>query len=266
MMMAAQSVVRAESYSTNIPVVQSPPTRSVSFGAPMGWMPPAMAGDLPAMLAGGYEFTYVSAQAESIRTGAEARRVPLFTQSFPAESWIKIMPALSHSAYLVAEVTNTGATPWLQGRAHLFVGADLVGDASVPTTAPGEKVTLPLGIDDAIKVDRNVQVVSTERGVFSKQDVSAYQVVIELLNTRKTTVAVRVFDQISLPHQKEVEIALTKTDPPPWKDDKALKEEGHLEWRLDLSAGQKRSVGFTYEVARPKGWKLWQTSTPGVSP
>jgi hypothetical protein len=263
---AAFAAPATESIAATAAPSRSVSQKSVSFEVPSGWAPPALAADLPAMLAGGYEFTYSSAQNESVRTGAEARRVPLFTETAPADSWIRILPALSRSAYLVAEVTNSGSTPWLQGQAHLFVGADLVGDAVVPTTAPGEKVTLPLGIDDAIKVDRNVQVVSTERGVFSRQDVSAYQVVIELLNTRRTPVPVRVFEQVPLAQQKEVEVTLTKTDPPPFKDDKGLKEEGRLEWRSQLGAGEKRTLSFTYEVARPKGWKLWQTSRPGVSP
>jgi hypothetical protein len=241
------------------------PSEYVSFSAPGGWQAPVYAADLPAALAGGYDFSYESARPESIRTGAEARRVPLFAGQYPADAWIRILPALSHSAYLVAEVTNTGQVPWLKGQAHLFVGADLVGDAAVPTTAPAEKVTLPLGIDDAIRVERNVQTVASERGMFSRQDVSAYEVTVELLNTRATAVPLRVRDQIPLARQPEVVITTVKTEPPPFKSDKELKEDGAMEWRMDLAPGQKQVIKFQYEVARPKGWKLWQTSAPGVS-
>lgn len=243
----------------------STPRAYLSFASPMGWSPPSFAGDLPASLAGGYDFAYESARPESIKTGAEGRRVPLFSGQYPAESWINILPALSHSAYLVAEVTNSGQTPWLRGHAHLFVGSDLVGDATVPTTAPGEKVTLPLGIDDAIRVERNVQTVSSERGLFSRLDVGGYEVTIELLNTRNSPVPLRVKDQIPLPRQSEVVIALDKTEPAPFKADREMKEDGALEWRLNLAGGAKQVIKFQYEVARPKNWKLWQTSQPGVS-
>jgi hypothetical protein len=237
------------------------PSESISFGAPRGWQTPYFAGDLPASLAGGYTFIYPSARAESIRSGGETRRVALYSKRFPATPFLKILPALSKQAFLVAEMTNDGEQPLLGGQAHLFVGADLVGDAMLPTTAKGQKITLPLGVDDAIRIERNVNTVASQRGVFSKQEVNGYQVVIELLNPRSKAVKARVIDQVPLATGKDVEIALEKAEPQAKED----KTDGTLEWEVELPAGQKKTLTFVYSVAHPKDSKLWQRSEPAVN-
>lgn len=234
------------------------PTQQVAFGAPLGWQAPSFAPDLPAVLAGGYDFVYPAAKPESVRSGAEARRVALHARKFPADGMIRVLPALRKQAYLVAEITNDGDKPLLKGQAHLFVGADLVGEAVVPTTSVGEKVTLPLGVDDAIRIERNVKVLSSQKGVFSKQDVSGYEVVIELMNPRPRSVRCVVVDQVPLKRGEDVEVTVDSGQPVSAQD----KVNGLLEWRFDLAGGAKQVVKFQYSIVRPKDAKLTQSTAP----
>ncbi len=257
-MMAPQSL--ASGYARSY---HSVPTQSVAFGAPGGWAPPYLAQDLPAALAGGYTFVYRAAKPESVASGGEARPVALFTRRFPAVANERILPALSKVAYLVAKITNDGDRPLLAGRAHLFVGSDLVGVAAVPTTAVGESVTVPLGIDDAIQIDRNVHVLSSEQGLFSKEDVSHYEVVIELANPRSQVEHAVVEDQVPLAHGEKVEVKLDAVAPAAKVD----KVNGLVDWTVDLVPGKKRTLTLRYSITRPKDWKLSQfTALTGTNP
>jgi uncharacterized protein (TIGR02231 family) len=220
----------------------------------MGWTSPAYAADLPAALAGGYDFVFPSARAESLRSGPELRRVALHSARFPADARLAIYPALRKHAYLVADVTNSSDRPLLQGTANLFVGADLQGQARLTTTAVGEKIELPLGVDEGIQIERNVNLVTRETGVISKDDVTTYEVVIELLNPHSAPMPARVVDQLPLSSEKQVEIKLDRMEPFANLD----KVEGSLEWRLTLAPGAKQTVRFTYTVTRPRGAKLHQ--------
>lgn len=233
---------------------RSEPTEGVSFSAVRGWQMPSYSGDLPAALAGGYDFTYTSARPESVRSGGEARRVGLHAARFPARALVTIFPALKKQAYLVAEVSNNSDKPLLSGSANLFVGADLQGQAKLPTIAVGEKLTLPLGIDEGIQIERNVNVVTKETGLISKDDVTTYEVVIELLNPRGAAVEAKVTDQIPLKGDRYVEVALDRMEP------QAIltKEEGTLEWQLPLKGGAKQVIKFAYTVTRPRNAKLRQ--------
>jgi hypothetical protein len=139
------------------------------------------------------------------------------------------------------------------GQANLFVGADPAGVATLKLVAPGETFTLPLGIDRALQVVRNVRLVTQEKGIISKDELSLYTVTIEVANPYRSPVAVQLVDQWALGGDKDVEAKLTRADNA--RQDWA---RGTLEWRLNVPASGKQTVFFTYTLRRPKGWRLHQ--------
>jgi len=226
----------------------------MSLSPPPAWQRPQFSPELPAAAGGGYDLAWPSLQRESVQSGKGARRVALFTQTWPVTTERKLYPALFTESFLVAELKNPASWPLPAGTANLFVGADPAGTASLKLVSPGEKFTLPLGIDRALKPVRNVRVVDAEKGVFSKDDVSEYTVSIQLANPYRAAVAVRLYDQIPVTDDKEVEISLLETKPQAAID----KVRGHLEWRLNVPASSKTEVSFKYTLKRPKGWKMNQ--------
>jgi hypothetical protein len=229
-------------------------TTGFSLSPPPGYERPAFAADLPAAAAGGYDLSWPSLQKETVQSGKGARRVALFTQSWPVTTERKLYPALFPESFLTAELKNPAAWPLPAGTAHLYVGADPAGTALLKLVSPGETFTLPLGIDRALKPIRNVKVVDAEHGIISKDDVSEYTVSIQLVNPYRAPVAVRLYDQIPVTSDKEVEVKLLETKPAATVD--AVR--GHLEWRFNLGAGQKTDLSFRYTLKRPKGWKMNQ--------
>lgn len=251
-----RTVASVESVPASARVTGKPAERRtpMSLSPPAAWVRPAYSPELPAAAGGGYDLAWPSLQRETVQSGKGARRVALFTQSWPVTTERKLYPALFSESFLVAELKNPAAWPLPAGNASLYVGADPAGTAQLKLVSPGEKFTLPLGIDRALKPIRNVRVVDAEKGVFSKDDVSEYTVSIQLANPYRTPVAVRLYDQVPVTDDKEVEIALLETRPQATHD----KVRGHLEWRLNVPAGSKTEVSFKYTLKRPKGWRMNQ--------
>ena len=98
----------------------------------------------------------------------------------------------------MADIKNQGTEPMPAGEAHLFVGADPAGVAQLKLMAPGEVLSLPLGLDRAIRPARNVQVTTVEKGVFSKDEVSEYVVTTEIVNPYRVPLSTRIYDQVPL--------------------------------------------------------------------
>lgn len=230
------------------------PTTSFSLAPPASWRPPSFPPDSPVTLAGGYDLAFASLQKETVQSARGARRVALWSAQWPVTVERSLFPALTTDAYLVAEVKNPSQQVLPGGPAQLSVGSDPAGTAQLQLVSPGEAFTLPLGIDRALKPVRNVQLVEETQGLISKDEVGTYTVRIELANPYRAPIAVRVADQWPLATQKEVETKLLSVQPAATKDDK----KGSLEWRLTIPPQQKQLFTFSYQVKRPKNWKLQQ--------
>jgi uncharacterized protein (TIGR02231 family) len=226
----------------------------VGLSPPPGWIAPSYGADTPVALSGGYDLSWPSLRVETVKSGQGTRRVALFSQSWPVTVERRIFPAMAPDAYLVAELKSPSPDALPGGQAHLFVGADPAGDARLQVIAPGEKFTLPLGIDRAIQPKRNVNLVQEEKGFIGKDELTTYEVEIEIANPYKKALSVRILDQIPVTDDKNVEVKLLKTDPSATVD----KVKGQLEWIRELPANAKTVLKFSYSIRRPKGWRMHQ--------
>jgi len=231
-------------------------TVGVGLSPPAAYRRPAVDARLPASLAGGYDLAFTSARRESIPSGAESgRRVPLFTESWPVKAERKLFPALARDAFLVAELQSPSRQVLPGGDASLFVGDDPAGTAFLKLVAPGERFTLPLGVDRAVRPVRNVTLVQSEKGFIGKDEETLYRVTIEVANPYAFPLPVRIHDQWPLTSDDDVEIKLVRTEPFARQE----KTKGTLEWELTVPASGKTVVSFEYTLRHPKGWRMHQS-------
>jgi hypothetical protein len=255
-MAESEETTSTRSRSSWTDISTAPPVATIGIAPPPGYRPPPIPADLPASLAGGYDLTYKAAAPETIRSGKGARRVALFGRSFPVSVERRVFPDLSsEAAFLVAEVKNPTGQPLPGGQAKLFVGADPAGVARLKTVAAGETFTLPLGLDRSIKPIRNVRVVTSESGILSKDETSEYTVTIEVANSGRQPIRLRVVDQIPVTDDKDLQVKLVRTSPAVSDQDPV---KGKLEWQLAVPASSKATVSFVYTLKRPKGYHLHQ--------
>jgi hypothetical protein len=256
--MSAPASVAAADYDVSVSGAlakkSQAPATALPLGPPAGYRPPTVASDAPAALAGGYDLSYPALRRETVPSGQGARRVALFSKQWPVTVTREVFPALADAAFLVAELKNPSNDPLPGGQAELFVGDDPAGEAQLPLAAPGEKFTLPLGVDRAIKPVRRVELVQAEKGFISKDDVRHYRVVIELANPYPRQIAVHVVDQWPVTRDPHVKITLDQTEP--WAQQEPVR--GQLDWRLELPAGSKQTLTYSFTVTVPRGWLLYQ--------
>jgi hypothetical protein len=227
----------------------------VGLAPPEGWRRPVVDPRLPASLAGGYALAFPSQRRETVRSGKGERRVPLFTETWPVQVERKLYPALTPNAFLVAELRSPSRQVMPGGDAQLFVGADPAGQARLTLVSPGEPFTLPLGIDSAVRPVRNVKLVTSEKGLIGKDDVTEYLVTLEVANPYPFPLPLQLHDQWPLSRSEDVEVKLVRTEPYAEQDP----ARGTLVWRLTVPPSEKKVVSFLYTVRHPKGWRLEQS-------
>lgn len=169
----------------------------------------------------------------------------------PVSAEYLTVPKLSPRVYLKSKVQNNTPYPLLAGEVNIFNDATFVGKTRLKTVSSGEEFDLYFGSDDQVKVKREAARVAKKAGLISGNNV-IYHVTIELENFKKKEIALTLLDQQPLPSNAEIKVKLEDADPRPSE----AKEDGTLEWKLNLAPAEKKKVSYDIVIEYPKGREL----------
>ena len=157
------------------------------------------------------------------------------------------VPALAPEAYLRATVTNSSPLLLLPGPARVFHDTRFVGETSLETVAAGEEFELQLGVDDQIRVERELRRRSTSKAVIggTRTIDIAYEITVE--NHRPNQARVSVHDHIPVSTDGEIKVRLRETSPSPAEQN----DLGELAWELSLNGGQTTTIRHRFTVDHP---------------
>src|SRR5215831_3830416 len=157
------------------------------------------------------------------------------------------VPVLAPEAYLRATVTNSSPLLLLPGPARVFHDTQFVGETSLETVAAGEEFELQLGVDDQIRVERELRRRSTSKAVIggTRTIDIAYEITVE--NHRPSQARVSVHDHIPVSRDGDIKVRLRETSPNPAEQT----DLGELTWELSLDGGQAATIRYRFTVEHP---------------
>ncbi len=178
-----------------------------------------------------------------------SKKVTLSQEKLKAAFSYFTVPKLSPFAYLNGKIENTTSYPLLAGQAGVFMGGDYLGKSTMPLTAPGGTAELSLGIDEGIKVKRELVKRQEENtGIISKTRRISFAYRITLENFKKTKQSITVQDQLPVSQQAEVVVKEVKIDPQTTERG----DNGLLKWQLDMATGEKREIWLEFYIEFPR--------------
>ncbi len=130
---------------------------------------------------------------------------------------------------------------------------------SLDATGAGARFEVGLGVEQSIKVARNVSFSEDSEGLIKKHNAYAHRIVVEVQNLLAVPASVELRERVPVAASDEDEIEVDESSvDPPWdhykpKDDPI---EGGRRWRIEVSAGQKTSLAATWTVRVPGGSEL----------
>jgi len=157
------------------------------------------------------------------------------------------VPVLAPEAYARATVTNASSLLLLPGPARVFHGGQFVGETALETVAAGEEFELQLGVDDQIRVERQLRRRSTSKAMIGGTrtiDV-AYEITVE--NHRPNQARISVHDHIPVSSDGDIRVRLREASPDPV----GQTDLGELTWDLSLDAGQTATIRHRFTVEHP---------------
>ena len=156
-------------------------------------------------------------------------------------------PRLVEAAYRRAIVHNDSPYTLLPGAANLFAGDEFFGATSLELTGPGGEIELYLGIDDRLKVERELVKREVDKRLIGGKRRLRYAYELRLENGLPREAHLEVHDQIPVSRHEDVKVRLSNTHPEPSEHS----ELNLLEWALDLDAGDKAILRYDFSVEYP---------------
>ncbi len=201
----------------------------------------------------GAHFTWSTEGLVSAPSGSSSTRVPLSKMSSQAALFYETTPAIEESAYVKAKLTAISDLPLLGGPAKIFWGGHFRADAQLDTIFSGEAVELPFGVDEQVKIKRELLSEQRKEGMLQQEEITDYKSRIEIVNHKSHSITIRVIEQLPISRNEEIKIEQQSTSHPlAQKPDR----EGILFWELSLKPGEKQILELEYSIAHPKGWQL----------
>jgi uncharacterized protein (TIGR02231 family) len=158
------------------------------------------------------------------------------------------VPKLAEEAYLRASITNDSPYILLPGEASIFHGLEFVGKTALETVVPGEEFEAQLGVDERIRVERELVKRDVSRNRIGSTRRTGFTYRITLRNLLAKPAKITVLDQLPLPRHESVKVRLENSAP-------AVTEQSDLNiltWELELAAGAQQEITFSFTVEHPR--------------
>jgi len=150
-------------------------------------------------------------------------------------------PRADSAVFLRGETTWNGNVPILAGTYSAFLDGEFMGKGSFKNVQPGEKITVDLGRDEGVKVERKEKVF--HENTITGKDRTTYSYAISMKNTRTIPVRITLKDQIPISQDESVTVNLIDANPKVAPD-----ENGILSWDLEFKPGEEKVVTFSYSI------------------
>ena len=209
---------------------------------------------------GGFDFAIPAEHPAEVRADGAFHSVPLAAGEGPASPRYLCVPRESQDVFRRVVLDSPLAAPVLAGPVDVYVAGDYLLTADLRNTPVQGRIKLGLGVEQAIKVARNVHFEENKAGLIGGSLDLEHTVTVTLANHLAAPARVEVRERIPVPaDQNEDDIHVTVGDVSPewdeWEpDERPLR--GGRRWRVKVPAGGERTLEAAWTVRIPKGNEL----------
>ncbi len=163
-------------------------------------------------------------------------------------------PQIDEQVHLRASIENTTERVLLNGDANIFLSSEYVGTTRVKTTAPTEKFKIFLGIEDNIKVKRELIERNVEKGNALQGNIRrisyAYRISVHNYSGAPRQIVIR--DHLPVSQHEKVKVKVQNIQPVPTERTKLEL----ITWKFSLPANGEQKIEYRFVVEHPQDIKV----------
>ncbi|MBM3314232.1 DUF4139 domain-containing protein [candidate division WOR-3 bacterium] len=202
----------------------------------------------------GIALQYVVPGRVSVVSGEPAKKLELARTGLAAEFDYYALPRASQQAFLTGRLVNTGDMVLLAGAGNTYVGEEYTGSTWLSTTAPQESTELSFGVDERVKITRElVRSFRSRAGLFSRNERAQFVYRTTVENYHPRTIAIRVVEQVPVSQQGDIRVSVSRVEPQFLEQDE---NAGTYTWKPELQPRQRLSIDVEFTVEYPSGRRV----------
>ena len=183
----------------------------------------------------------------NIPSDGAPHKTTIFNDDYACSFDYVAMPRLVSFAYLQANVKNSpNSATLLPGKANIFRDNVFIGTTQLENIAPGQEFKLNLGIDEGLKIERDLVERLVDKRLISNQRRIIYSYRLIITNLLDKEVSLEVTEQLPVSRNEQIKVRLNRSNP-----QIQLGEMGILEWQLTLSTQERREIYYQFNVEHP---------------
>ncbi|MBX5455819.1 MAG: mucoidy inhibitor MuiA family protein [Thermogemmatispora sp.] len=197
---------------------------------------------------------YHCGRSVNIPSDGSPHRTLIAQYRLPCRLEVVAIPALEEVAHLRATVENSSGGVLLKGKANIFVDEEYVGTTEIDLTAPSQTFRLFLGLDDSVRIRRELIERTVEQGSRLQGNLRrityAYRITVE--NFAQGERRIIIMDRVPISRHERIKVRIISLLPEPQERSKLEQ----LTWQFTLPAGGKQQIEERFLVEHPRDFRV----------
>lgn len=203
----------------------------------------------------GFDYLYAGESLVDLPGDAQFHSVPLLHRQLSALLLWLVVPKVTCDVFRQASLESMPDLAIPNGPVDVYVGADFLATTQLPNVAPGGKFHLGLGVDQSLKVIRNIAYKEATTGMMGSTTSLRHEITVEAANQLAREVRLEVQETLpqTVADSSEIKVKVESCEPnwEPIKD-----KPGVYRWLLRIPAGESRRVALAYAIEVPAKLEL----------
>jgi Domain of unknown function (DUF4139)/N-terminal domain of unknown function (DUF4140) len=209
----------------------------------------------PGELGAVFDYRLDATHPLDVPSDAKVHRLAVDTHHAAATTTFRVVPREAPEVYRESSFASAPRGPLLPGPVEVFVDGALLSASSLDQARDaGGFVTLGLGVEERLRVARNVQVYESTAGLLGGSAQVDHAIVIDVRSALGHPARVEVVDRLPVTDEKEVTVKVLSAQPERESYDQATRGapiRGGLVWSLPVPAGGEAKIEWAYRVVFP---------------
>ncbi|MDF1564460.1 MAG: DUF4139 domain-containing protein [Deltaproteobacteria bacterium] len=206
----------------------------------------------------GYDYAYEAAHPVDVPSDGAAHTLALMEAKGEAKARYVCVPRESQDVFRQVSFHNPLDAPLLDGPVDVAVGEDYLLTTRARNTPAKGELELGLGVEQAIKVARNVRFEEESKGLVLTKLGLEHAIEVELTSHLSTPVEVEVRERLPVAVENDDDVEVEELSvTPAWEDfEQEPPVKGGKRWRLTLPPAEKTVLRASYRINIPKSHEL----------